>query len=1597
MGFGPQLSLLLWKNLIVLWRSKCMFLLELAFLFILLPVVLVVVRYAPKPNIEEQYSFEPFQITGDSLDINRSISHIRSIDNYYNCGRDVDIHLGFSYEPGMDKLAFEIMEALSERYSDNETMRIFIHNFTRLETMMEVLKEDLNDTREYMCSEYIGGVHFQSIRIQKGKSQPQLVYRILMPQKTNIRTQSHDFDLSLFWLDNSPGSVQADHNQIPGSPPYWQRGFLSIQFAIESTFIEMNKGPDFMKDKDFYLLRVPIDKSSTGGIDLFLKAVLVLWLLSISGIMLHTSKEIVIDKEAGIKTYMSVMGLHPLAFYLSHIIFGIIKSTAVMVICTALLSIRVQYSSSLLFIILTVLFAVSMVFMAALFSAIFKTTQLAQLFCMVIPILFLILNHQLAPAITNVWLCFLFSLNPITAFSYGLAHIINAEKNMIYLGWFSIFDNGTTQFTIAYSLFMLVVDSAILCFLIFYIDSVFPTDGSAKKHPLFLFENFWKRHSHQRLNKMPPVDQTDSKILIENMEPENASIDEADIIIQNLSKRFGYWGNLAVDNLNFRAYRGQVTVLLGHNGAGKTTTFSMITGSITSSGGYVIICGRNLEDNLDDCRKVIGYCPQHNPLFEKVTVREHLQLYAGLKTSTLNGPHGRNILNEEIADILESINLSASLDIQSQNLSGGQKRKLCVAISLVAGSQVVLLDEPTAGMDPIARKEISTLLTKIKKDRTILLTTHYMDEADKLGDRVGIMVNGRLMCNGSPDFLKKKFGTGFILTILCNSEPQFFFKNIEEILTTIQKHSPDAYVYRSNRFPQFSIILPISDKRQFADLFDELQFEKERLCIDSFGLSLNTLEQVFLRVGELAEPEEHKGFSEDVADGNVTETPAQKLASTLFGVRQQQFVNTNFSKVKLWLRQIFALLWRQYLWTIRNPLRSLLPIAIALLLFYLIKPSSSPKNSTDNKHRSLSLDDANEQFRIPIQIADPKLHKVFTDLSESVCSNCFFNIDPKKDLHSELKNYVHQMPPMVAGVAIYENKSSGHLQLEAIFNGLAIHSPPSAISFISNGLLGSKSSSIRLTIEVYDVPRTLPEDFAAIFTQIALSIGIILCFSIFSASMLVPLVEERSIKFKHQLMLTKLHVVTYWISVFIWNAIFYTFYCSFLLLFFLYFGWMEGHFGSLIQLWAAYLWCYVAQIAFVSFLFDKWQRAFTALFSWGTITSIFFRVLTIILTSMLHFADAKHLIDPLNQFCYIINPIYAFSMGIVKISLSTVLFSNGWLLKEEMLTLLISGCVFWILVVIVQSRTISTKINNIYSNLNNKDPLRNSKSEDIDVQTERSRLVSTNDIEFVLAVRDLTKLYGNFPALQKLTFGISGNECFGLLGVNGAGKTTTFDILTGVRFATSGSATVDGVNVNAGPAIGYCPQFDAIPLELTGRQVLKLVARLNGLSDVSTRIRQILHAIRLEEHVDKLIKNYSGGQRRRISIGLALLTRSSLIMLDEPTAGIDPSTRRQIWNLLQAIRQQGIAILLTSHSMEECEELCSRIAFLNKGLMIGIGSSQHLKSRFGGSFLLAITISNPSEEITQKLNQIVGEEFENAKNVGRSICIQYTSLGNSKI
>lgn len=175
-------------------------------------------------------------------------------------------------------------------------------------------------------------------------------------------------------------------------------------------------------------------------------------------------------------------------------------------------------------------------------------------------------------------------------------------------------------------------------------------------------------------------------------------------------------------------------------------------------------------------------------------------------------------------------------------------------------------------------------------------------------------------------------------------------------------------------------------------------------------------------------------------------------------------------------------------------------------------------------------------------------------------------------------------------------------------------------------------------------------------------------------------------------------------------------------------------------------------------------------------------------------------------------------------------------------------------------------------------------NEDEDVLREREALRTFGDDQYALAVRDVYKYYGQFCAVRNLTFGVRQNDCFGLLGVNGAGKTTTFNIITGESYSNSGRATIGGVNVVENPIIGYCPQFDALAPELTGRELLTLLGQLNGFQNVNERVKSVLESTCLMGKANSLIKFYSGGQKRRLSIGVTLMSKTSLIILDEPTA-----------------------------------------------------------------------------------------------------------------
>ena len=195
-------------------------------------------------------------------------------------------------------------------------------------------------------------------------------------------------------------------------------------------------------------------------------------------------------------------------------------------------------------------------------------------------------------------------------------------------------------------------------------------------------------------------------------------------------------------------FTGQIFALLGHNGAGKTTTVSMLPGLIESTEGSADIFGIDLFDKMDDVRQFLGVCPQHNILFDLLTPEEHLEIFCDFKGVK------SHLKSEEIDKMLTEIALHDHKGSIAKNLSEGSKRKLSVAIALIGGSKLVLLDEPTSGMDLSSRRTLWNMLKNYKNDRIIILTTHYMDEADILGDRIAIMAEGKVVCLGSSLFLK---------------------------------------------------------------------------------------------------------------------------------------------------------------------------------------------------------------------------------------------------------------------------------------------------------------------------------------------------------------------------------------------------------------------------------------------------------------------------------------------------------------------------------------------------------------------------------------------------------------------------------------------------------------------------------------------------------------------------------------------------------------------------------------------------------------------------------------------------------------------------
>lgn len=250
-----------------------------------------------------------------------------------------------------------------------------------------------------------------------------------------------------------------------------------------------------------------------------------------------------------------------------------------------------------------------------------------------------------------------------------------------------------------------------------------------------------KEQASSRSKEEPDKEQVSSR---------DKAASEKAIVVTGLSKQ--YPDKTAVDSISFSVDKGSIFSLLGVNGAGKTTTIKMLCGLTRPTGGEAYVLSHDIHTELGEVKKVVNISPQDTSVASRLTVRENLEFIAGIYGAD------RKKQREKADEMIQYFHLQEVADRRAKVLSGGWQRKLSIAMALITEPQIIFLDEPTLGLDVLARRELWEVIRRMKEKITIILTTHYMEEAESLSDKVAVMVDGRIKAMGSVEELKEQTG-----------------------------------------------------------------------------------------------------------------------------------------------------------------------------------------------------------------------------------------------------------------------------------------------------------------------------------------------------------------------------------------------------------------------------------------------------------------------------------------------------------------------------------------------------------------------------------------------------------------------------------------------------------------------------------------------------------------------------------------------------------------------------------------------------------------------------------------------------------------------
>ncbi|CAF1266993.1 unnamed protein product [Rotaria sp. Silwood1] len=1248
-----------------------------------------------------------------------------------------------------------------------------------------------------------------------------------------------------------------------------------------------------------------------------------------------------------------------------------------------------EYVSSLILFLLFMILNIQLISYSILMGQLFNSFTRLFFITIIQWIIIFILLYENLSYIYQIILC----INPFFSLIYILRYLFQYERTMIYVNLNKKLYRWTPFLSII--LLFIILSIHFYWFLIWYFEKIFPGEygiGLSWNFPFSI--EYWKSIL---LNKNIS-DQTLKYLSYKYSDNENIII----VQVESIRKDFPQTNRTVINNISFNLYQNQITTLIGHNGAGKTTIMNMLCGIIEQTDGTIKICNYDTRYNMDSIRKIISYCPQYDILFDLLTVEEQIEFYAIARGYSYNK---KNICS----NLLESVNLTNDRNMFCKHLSAGMKRRLSIALAFIGETIFVLLDEPSSGLDPINRRHLWNWINSMKENRTILLSTHIMEEADALSDRIIILSNGNLCANDKSSELKKKYGSGYKLILNTDNDQYhiYLFDLINKYLnnSTIEIESNNQLIIQTNQ----------QSSNLFIQLLYQLENLKENKIILNYGLSNTTLDEVFLRI-----------TNDQYKNSELIEENEDFIENNCFKIFNKILIEQGYD---YYLSQYEGL----FIKSIRIIYRKSIFILFILIIPFLFKLILNKKR--EYKTIIIDIDNWSHLKQHNLFIGINSNNKYNQDLFNYISSR-IIKYSPLTNIYKltnitniQQLDYFYWMRRKSDSFS-YSNEYIGLLfEKNEIISILTSHliigyEPFNLISdYICQGKCFIKTyfKFIEYNINEYDKKSflvfienlSLFSCYYGILPGQLTEIYLLTYYFIFFYITILIINEDKQL---NKLMKTfGLHPIIYWTSRFFLDfflTIIYSFYLLFIYS-------LNDHFNQFNQnKFQQIIYYNNIKIKFffysITFIISASTLPFiyliTKIMKNDLIAGLFILLLLILIEvfdiiRILIMIMMKYSVK-LNIIYWLINIIFPSLNGKRLISILLLkssknlckLIENDKYILSKMgfnqeinnndfikylFIFLIQIILLFFILLLIDTNILNDKINKLIYKQNNylnqqdeeeeeeeiddDNDNDNDDDDDDDVLQERIKLISNNNFSlYPIVLYDIVKKYPyqQYLSINHLYCSIQQGECFGLLGFNGAGKTSLFKIIVGEEMATNGSIYIYGEKstnkyCRLNRDIGYCPQYDCIQDKLTVEDYFYLFGRLRGISNyyLKQTIDIISNLFLLDSFNKQYVKELSGGTRRRMHAALAFLGPPNIILLDEPTTGVDPYSRRQMRRIFEYGINNNITMILTSHSMEECELLCSRIGIMSNGKFKCFGYIQDLKNKFGNGYTINIKIN----------------------------------------